>query len=218
MKYKAWFHPRCTRGLWQPQLPVSWVMRCYQKGRLSQQLINWRGDISIAFCASVSPVHQLSLGKTCPSETSSSVLLSAACSRFCSRSFKLPEKRNPAGVGEKNRRWSLQVLHSVVKLIQALFRFTPSPTLTWDSLSELSSLWILKEKKRSIFQNLVLDLIQYSNYLAFTFSKKNAHYKEHTRHYLSLPHISALWLTANKSSWFVSEANANMGRWWEGDE
>lgn len=63
----------------------------------------------------------------------------------------------------------------------------------------------------------MLDLIQYSNYLAFTFSKKNAHYKEHTRHYLSLPHISALWLTANKSSWFISKANANIGRWWEED-
>lgn len=67
----------------------------------------------------------------------------------------------------------------------------------------------------SIFQNLVLDLIQYSNYLAFTFSKENAHYKEHTRYYLSLPHISVLWLTANNSSWFVPKANGNMGRWWE---
>lgn len=204
------------RDLWQMvPLPHSLSHHSYQKGRLSQQLMNWRGDISITFCASVSPVDQLPWWKTLPSETSSSVLLSAACSSFCSHSFKCHWAEKSIRCRGKSRRWSLQVLHSMVKLNSSpllIHSFShPYVRLAFWTASPLNS----RQKKRPIFQNLVLDLIQYSNYLAFTFSKENAHCKEHTRHYLSLSHISALWLTAKKSGWFVSKANGNMGKWWE---
>lgn len=97
MKSKAWFHPnrKKPRGARGPMTncPIASALRLtcthsYQKGRPSQQFLNQREDIRLAFWTSASSVDQLSLWQPFPSETSSSVLLSAAYCSFCSSRFK----------------------------------------------------------------------------------------------------------------------------------
>lgn len=139
--------PKSTRGLVTNGPTASAVrLMCThskQKRRPSQSFLNRREVVGAAFWTSAAAVDPLSLGQPFPSETSSSVLLSAACLGFCSSSFKTHWKEKSERCGERNRSgWSLQVLPSAVKLnpslLSTLFFSHPYIRLAFCAISLLN--------------------------------------------------------------------------------